>query len=505
MLRDSLKNWLADSLNVEPAKISLHHPENLAHGDYTTNLALILAKERGQEPKNLAEEWMVKLSANKLPAIEKIEIAGPGFLNFFLSTEFLAEELEKDFLIGRPMRESKKINLEFLSANPTGPLTMANGRGGFYGDVLANVLQFVGYQITREYYVNDAGNQVRLLNESIEAAAGRREKKEEYYQGEYVKALVGKSGEEAVEILLSQIKESISHAGISFDEWFSEKRLRAEKRPEQILEFLTERNLLEKKDGAIWLNDAVLVKSDGEYTYFLVDLAYHYNKFFERKFDLAIDVWGADHHGYVKRMKNGMKAIGVEDGRLKIIVMQLVRLVSGGREIKMSKRTGEFVTMDELLAEVGADVTRWFFLERSPDTHVDFNLDLAKEKSDKNPVFYVQYAHARMCSIVEKAKQAKSDGSNLKEILQKEISARNLAAEILKLGELTEDISKDFAVHRLPAYAYNLASTFSAFYRDVLIIEGENYRAGALTLLQKTKETLEQTLSLLGISAPERM
>ena len=271
--------------------------------------------------------------------------------------------------------------------------------------------------------------------------------------------------------------------------------------PEKVLKFLEEKRLIEKKDGAIWLGDVVLVKSDGEYTYFLVDLAYHFNKFFERKFDLAINIWGADHHGYVERMKKGIETIGVDPDRLKIIIMQLVKLISGGKEVRMSKRAGEFVTMDDLLEEISVDVARWFFLERAPSTHMDFDLDLAKERSEKNPVYYVQYAYVRMKSILEKA-GIKNYGSRIKKF--ENPAERALALKILRYPELIEDISKNYQVHRLTTYAYELAQTFSAFYRDVKVI-GSEREAELLYLVLKTKETLADALTILGISQPEKM
>ncbi|MBI2024153.1 arginine--tRNA ligase [Candidatus Giovannonibacteria bacterium] len=487
MIRDVLKEEISRivlELAGGEVDVKITVPERPENGDYTTNIAF-----KTGDPEKIAEEL------RKCEIIREVFVKNK-FINIFVKDEVFLDELQKK---AEFPKKREKINLEFISANPTGPLTMANGRGGFYGDALANVLSKAGYDVTREYYINDAGNQVRLLGESIEAAEGKREVKEEYYKGEYIKGLVGKSAPEAVSYLLGEIKKSLEKVGIKFDVWFSERELREKKEPEQLLKFLEEKKLLEKRDGATWLGDAVLVKSDGEYTYFLVDLAYHWNKFHDRKFDLAIDIWGADHHGYVERMKKGIESIGVDQNQLTIIIMQLVRLISGGKEVRMSKRAGEFVTMDDLIEDVGVDVARWFFLERSPNTHMDFDLDLAKERSEKNPVFYVQYAHTRMASILSKSNLDTRFPSAFKHA-----SERALAMKILRLPELLADVSRDFQVQRLTTYAYELAQIFSAFYRDVKVI-GSEREAELLYLVSKTKETLADALTILGISLPEKM
>lgn len=500
MLRNALIKEVS-SAAAGGVDVKLVEPDRSENGDFSTNVAFQIAKKMENPPvggsNDIAEELAHKLRSAKSDLIDRADSIG-GFVNIWIKDSALIRALDEEISF---QQKKKKINLEFVSANPTGPLTMANGRGGFYGDALANVLTKTGHNVTREYYVNDAGNQVRLLGESIEAAEGRREAKGEYYKGKYIKELVGKSAEEAVRFLFSQIKNSLEKAGIKFDVWFSEKTLRENNDPEKVLKFLEEKRLIEKKDGAIWLGDVVLVKSDGEYTYFLVDLAYHFNKFFERKFDLAINIWGADHHGYVERMKKGIETIGVDPDRLKIIIMQLVKLISGGKEVRMSKRAGEFVTMDDLLEEISVDVARWFFLERAPSTHMDFDLDLAKERSEKNPVYYVQYAYVRMKSILEKA-GIKNYGSRIKKF--ENPAERALALKILRYPELIEDISKNYQVHRLTTYAYELAQTFSAFYRDVKVI-GSEREAELLYLVLKTKETLADALTILGISQPEKM
>ncbi len=483
MLRDDLRKEITLVVG-EKVDIKLGEPERAENGDWTTNVAFKVGNAEG-----IAE----KLKGSKL--VKEIAVKNK-FINIFIKDEFLIKELDRKIEFEK---KKEKVNIEFVSANPTGPLTMANGRGGFYGDVLSNILAKGGYTVTREYYINDAGNQIRLLGESIEAAEGKREEKEEYYKGKYIKELAGKSGEEAVSFLLSQIKSSLERAGIKFDVWFSEKDLREKKEPEKVLKFLEDKKLIEKKDGAVWLGDAVLIKSDGEFTYFLVDIAYHWNKFLERKFDLGINIWGPDHHGYVKRINEGIEALGVDKKRLKILITQTVRAMSKGKEVKMSKRSGNFVSMDDLLEDAGVDVVRWFFLERALSTHMDFDLDLAKEKSEKNPVYYVQYAHTRMASILA--------NSNLEASLPsafKHESERQLILKVLRYPELLEDISKDYQVHRLTTYAYELAQTFSAFYRDVKVI-GSEREAELIYLVSNAKETLTDVLKTLGVSQPEKM
>ena len=495
MLRDELRKEISKAVG-EDMDIKISEPERPENGDWTSNIAFSLSKTLSKSPSEVATKIREELiKSSKI--IARAETKN-GFLNIFLKDEVLLKALEEKEKFSK---KKEKINVEFVSANPTGPLTMANGRGGFYGDALANVLEKVGYDVTREYYINDAGNQVKLLGESIRAAEGKIPQKEEHYKGEYIKELKGKSGTEAAEFLLGQIKESLKKAGIEFDIWFSEKELREKKEPEKVLKFLEEKNLIEKKDGATWLRDAVLVKSDGEYTYFLVDIAYHWNKFLERKFDLGINIWGADHQGHVERLKRGVEAFGINPERLKIIIVQVVRLIRGGKEVPMSKRAGEFVTMNDLLEEAGNDVARWFFLERSPNTHMDFDLDLAKEKSEKNPVYYVQYAYVRMLSILRKARSTKQE-ARIKKFSHP--SERALALKILRYPELFEDISKDYQVHRLTTYAYELAQTFSAFYRDVKVI-GSEREGELLYLVSKAKETLADVLKILGISCPEKM
>ncbi len=517
------------------AEINVVPAEKEDFGHYATNVAFRLASLQKKPPFEIAKELAAKLSSGD--EFEKVEAVPPGFINFWLKPEALHEELKeilkKKNKYGKSNVKSQisKVNLEFVSANPTGPLTMANGRGGFYGDVLANVLENAGQKVTREYYVNDAGNQVMLLGLSILNKTAPEKVIEilakhpladqaTLYMGAYIDNLANamgagrlreenpsKIGERAARQLLRDIKGSLKKAGIKFDVWFSEnKNLHKKGEIKKALEFLKKRGLVEEKDVALWLGDGVLVKSDGNPTYFLADLAYHYDKFIKRKFDIAIDIWGADHHGYAERMKKGVEALGVEPGRLKTLIAQLVRLVSGGKEVRMSKRKGEFVTMDELLDEVGADAARFFFLTHSLGTHMDFDLDLAKERSQKNPVYYAQYALVRCANILRKSK-IKNYGKKPNLSLLNVDSEIKLILELVKLPGELEETAKDYQVHRLTRYATELAKKLHNFYEKerVVGIDDKELERARLALISATKTVLENLFTILGISKPDKM
>lgn len=483
-------------------------------GDYSSNIAFRFAKDKKMPPMAVAEilakEVMEKDGGT---FFVKVEAATPGFINFIVQPSVFLREMDAALKQKRNYGVAKaanpqKINVEFVSANPTGPLTMANGRGGFLGDALANVLEAAGHKVTREYYVNDAGNQVRLLGESIQAAEGKLPEKEEYYKGDYIKDLKGKTGKQAVAILLKSIKASLKNAGINHDVFFSEeKNLHAKNVLKKTLAFLEQKGLVERKEGAVWLGDKVLIKSDNTPTYFLSDLAYHYDKFFKRKFDVAIDIWGADHHGYAEQMKKGIAALGVSPERLQIIITQLVRLVSHGKEVRMSKRKGEFVTMDELLQEVGTDAARFFFLMHGAGSHMDFDLDLAKERSIKNPVYYVQYAFVRAGSILARSKiKNQKLKMQIKHQKLSEISELRLVKTIVEFPDVIRQTAADYEVQRLTRYATDLARAFHDFYEKERVIDS----AGAviierLRLVEAAKIVLANTLAMLGVSAPSKM
>lgn len=524
-----IKNEI-EKIITEPIDIDVIASEKEEFGHYSTNVAFKITPQLKKSPLEVAQELARKFEVGGSNFFYKIEVAPPGFINFWINSEILHKELKEilrkkskygSSVVGR----RSSVNLEFISANPTGPLTMANGRGGFYGDVLANVLEKTGNKVVREYYINDAGNQVKLLGESILAELGLIPGAENHYKGGYIKDLAKKLkseakkndalklGQLAAKILLIEIKKSLKAAGIAYDVWFSEdKNLIKKKESEKLFKLLQSKNLIEEKGGALWLGDNVLIKSDKQSTYFLSDLAYHYDKFLKRKFDLAIDIWGADHHGYIARMKNGINAIGVNPDRLKIIISQLVRLISAGKELKMSKRTGIFITMDELLEEVGVDAARFFFLMHSLDTHMDFDMDLAKEKSQKNPVYYAQYALVRCINILQKSKVATANAgqesrkSKVDFSLLKSDSEINLILELIKFPDLLIQIAGDYQVQRLTKYATDLARALHNFYEKERVVGvGGHLETARLSLVLGCKTVLSNLFDILGISKPSKM
>ncbi|MBU2579298.1 arginine--tRNA ligase [Patescibacteria group bacterium] len=530
------------------SEILVAKPEEKIFGDYSTNAAMVIAKQIKKNPLEIAENLkseilnlpmrpnplMLSLRALSRQAIgkakifDKVEIKKPGFLNFFLSEEYLQKQvgeiLKQDDNFGNlKIGKHKKINIEFISANPTGPLTLGNGRGGFCGDVLANVLEKVSCKIIKEYYVNDVGEQVKKLGHSVIGDS------EAVYKGDYIydlrKKIKGndseKIGEQAAKIILEKIiKPTIKKMGIKFDVWFSEKNLYKEKECDKILEQLKNKNLTYENQGALWFKttdfgddkDRVLIKADKQMTYFASDIAYLKNKF-KRGFDKLIYFWGADHYGYIDRLKAAAEALGYKKEQINVIIMQMVRVFENGKETRMSKRSGVYITLDELIDEVGLDVSRFFFLTRSPDTHLNFDLNLAKECSAKNPVFYIQYAFARIHSIL-----AKSKIKNQKSKIQLKIknlkllnhpSESDLIKQLIRFPEIIEDIVKDYQVQRLPVYALELVASFHKFYEDCRVISDiaseKELTQSRLALVLATKIVLKNTLDLMGISAPQKM
>ncbi|MFC1751665.1 arginine--tRNA ligase [Patescibacteria group bacterium] len=493
-------------------------------GDYSTNVG---------NPE-VAEKIKSELTDSKY--ISKIEIE-KGFVNFFLSDETLeeiltiicgrnklsnedreeADEVKRNQNIQKKQK-NQKIQVEFISANPTGPLTVGNSRGGIIGDVLSSVLAEAGHQVTREYYFNDAGGQIDSLGHSV-----LKDDKAEY-RGEYIDKLhkelkngdYREVGKKAAKILIEQIKETTRKAGIEYDVWFAEGRdLRNKGKVDEIIKWLKQKDLAYEKEGALWFKatefgddkDRVLIKSSGEPTYFAVDCAYHNNKFVEREFDKVINIWGADHHGDVPRVKGFVKALGFED-KFEIILHQFVRIVKDGKEVRMSKRAGNYVTLADLLTEVGRDVYRYFMLQHSANTHMDFDLGLAKEQSKKNPVYYVQYAGARMSSILANEKRkTKNEKRQLKIQNLKEKQERRLILKLIQFPEIIQDTAEDYQVQRLTTYIYELAKTFTGFYENVKVIgaESEELKEARLNLVAITRQMLERVLSLMKISAPEKM
>ncbi len=493
--------------------IVIEIPSQEIHGDYSCNIAMQASALAKKNPLEMAEMIKEEIDSQKRGLLKEVKAVKPGFLNFFLSEKFLQGAVdralkEKDGFGSLKLGRGRKVNIDFISANPTGPLTLANGRGGFCGDVLANVLEKSGFKVTREYYINDKGGQIRALGHSVIGDS------EAVYKGEYIKDLrekiktkdVEKAGEKASEyILKNMIKPTLKKIGVKFDVWFSEKSLypkETDKALKKIKDFTF------KKEGALWLRttkfgddkDRVLVKEDGEPTYFLSEVAYLENKF-KRGFKKLILPLGADHHGYIKRMKAAVEALGYLREQTDFIVFQMVRLFRGGKPVRMSKREGVYVILDELVEEVGLDAVRFFFLEREANTHLNFDLDLAKEKSEKNPVYYVQYAHARTAGILEKAGKKKGDSS-----LLSHPSELALMKQIARFPDIVRDTAQDYQLQRLPQYSKDLASGFHKFYRDCKVLEAKEDLAGArLALVRAAKTTLKNSLEIMGVSAPDKM
>jgi len=519
-------------LNISGVEIG--KTENDKFGDYSTNAALKLAKKEGRNPLELAKELVEKINQDKAgrEIFARVEAVKPGFINFFLSPDYLQRQVAEILKLGDDYGQSnlgqkQKIQVEFISANPTGPLTVGNSRGGVIGDVLAQVFEISGWRVTREYYFNDAGGQIDVLGHSV-----LKDDLAEY-KGEYIDKLHAELesgdykeiGKKAAQILIEQIKETTRKMGIEYDVWFAEGRdLREKNKIEEIVGWLKEKSLAYEKEGALWFKstlfgddkDRVLIRSNGEPTYFAIDCAYHKNKFVERAFDKVIDIWGADHHGDVPRVKGFVKALGFEKN-FEILLHQFVRVLKDGKEVRMSKRAGNYVAVEDLLDEVGKDVYRFFMLQYSPNTHMDFNLDLAKEQSQKNPVYYVQYAHARICAILRKSAQSqisdlksqinfKKQISNFKLELLKEPAEMDLIKQLIRLPEIVEDAAKDYQVQRLPQFALELVRNFHKFYEQCRVIsDDQSLTQARLALIEAARIALKNTLDLMGISAPEKM
>lgn len=512
-------------------EIKVERPKDEQFGEYTTNVALMLSKLAKKSPLEIAQAIESRIknqeSSEETKAFEKVEIVSPGYINFYLAQTELAIVVERIVKEGKAYGASNigqgvKVNNEFISANPTGPLTVGNGRGGFYADSVARVLRKAGYEVTNEYYVNDAGEQVMKLGHSVLKDA------EAVYGGEYIdeiisnfqfpisKPSVREAGEKSAEYILeNMIKKSVAEKmRIHFDVWTSEKKIIEDGFVDKALDVLREKELTFEQEGALWLRttefgddkDRVLVKSDGSKTYFASDAGYILNKM-ERGFTFCIETWGADHHGYINRFKAVAQALGFDTTHLRFLIVQLVKVVKDGVEVRMSKRAGNVVTIDELIETVGHDVARFFFLMYAPETHMNFDLGLAEERSQKNPVYYVQYAHARLCSILRKAEdEGISEGKGDLVLLAHE-KERELIRELMFFPELVETVSMDFSVHKLPQYAMRLADKFHSFYDACRVIDEEQKELtlARLELVRATRVVLAETLALMGISAPEKM
>jgi arginyl-tRNA synthetase len=511
---------------------ALERPPRPDFGDYSTNAAMLLAPALGESPRAIAERLGATLGDRLGTAVDRVEIAGPGFLNLFMADAWYLAALAGLLAAGGRYGEGRpetaeRVNVEFVSANPTGPLTVASGRHAAYGDSLSRLLELAGHEVEREYYVNDHGSQVRRFGESIGARARGEEPPEDGYLGDYVVELAERipGAAEAepeelairgVELMLESVRATLERFGVHMDRITFEHELHEQGAVERALERLDQ---VYPSEEAVWLRttafgddkDRVIRRSSGELTYFATDIAYHEHKL-ERGYDRVIDVLGPDHHGYVRRMQAAWQALGGDPDGFEILIMQLVNLTEGGKRVQMSKRAGALVSLDDLVDDIGVDAARWFLLQRSHDTPLDLDLELARRHTQDNPVYYVQYAHARIASILRKAGDARVESALEADLAasseQLHPSARALVKRLLEFpGEIQEAAARR-APHRLTTYLHEAAQEFSAFYRDVRVLgaaqEGGDEDVRLATCCM-TKRVLAQGLELLGVAAPDEM
>lgn len=526
----------AFELDLSPAQVQIEIPKRKDQGDFSSNLAMQLTKQLKNNPRAIAQALVDHFQD---PVVEKLEIAGPGFLNFILKTDRYSQVVNEiltrgeDYGNGEP--NGTRVNLEYVSANPTGSLHLGHARGAAWGDSISRIMKKAGYDVTREYYVNDAGNQITNLALSLQAryreALGLdwtigedgylgkdiQEKGQELAR-EYGDRYAEPTPEnlqffrtEGIAFELDKIKRDLKNYRVEFDVWSSEQSLRDSGAVENALKRLDEKGLTYNQDGALWFKttefgddkDRVLQKQDGSYTYFVPDIAYHDNKY-ERGFDTLVDFFGADHHGYIPRLKAGMEALGHDPEKLNVDIIQMVRLVENGEEVVMSKRKGNATTINELVDWVGTDAARYFFVARALDSHLDFDLNLARSKSNDNPVYYAQYAHARMCSILRQAADLPetSEASGLDS--EKEIE---LLKTLQEFPKVVADTARTRQVHKMTHYIQNLATRFHSFYTVCKVIDPENPEktASRLALVRATKTVMAQALNLVGVEAVESM
>ena len=516
---------------------TLERPKQAGHGDYATNAALLLAPALGAPPREVAERLGGELRERLGPALDRVEVAGPGFLNLFLADRWYVEAIDGVLDAGEQFGGGgadpvRNVNVEFVSTNPTGPMHVGHTRNAAYGDALARLLAFRGHGVHREFYINDYGSQVRRFGESIQARARGDDPPPDGYRGEYVEEIarsipgaatadVDQVARRGVELMVERMRESLRRFRVEFDTWFSERSLHEAHPPEpsaveHAFDVLAQQGRTYRHEGALWLRttefgddkDRVLERSTGEHTYFASDIAYHQLKR-ERGYDLLIDVWGADHHGYIGRMHAAFEALGGAPDGLELLIMQLVHLVEGGRRASMSKRRGEFVSIDELIDEIGVDAARWYLLARSHETTIEVDLDLAREQSSENPVYYVQYAHARIKSVLRKAGDERVALALERPPgpVELEEPERALVKKLLAFPDEVAEAADRRAVHRIAAYALEVAQTFTAFYRDCLVVgaEPEAVEDNRLRLCVATGRTIAKALDLLGVAAPDEM
>lgn len=523
----------------------LEVPREKEHGDFATNIAMLLSRQAKMAPRQIAEAIKGYMDTADT-WIAKTEIAGPGFINFYLDNKWCYQVFPQIMQQGDSYGNSstgagQKVQVEFVSANPTGLLHMGNARGAALGDTMASLLTAAGFEAKREFYINDAGNQIENFGKSLEARYFQQLGQdvpfpEEGYHGQdiidTVKGLIAKEGDKYLDInpalrkeafikyalteKLDAIKTVLGEFGVNYDVWFSEQTLHESGAIDGVLKELREKGYLYEKEGAVWLKttefgdekDEVLIRSNGTPTYYAADIAYHKNKF-DRGFKWVINIWGADHHGHVRRLKGAMNALGYDDNNLDIVIMQLVRLFKGGEIVRMSKRSGEFITLQDLVAEVGRDAARYFFVMRSADSHLDFDMDLAKSESTDNPVYYIQYAHARICSIF---RQLEERGGTVPPVEECDFSLLKEQAEldlIRKLVDFPSEVSEaalSLEPHRIARYAHELAGLFHSFYNSHrVMVDEEGLHKARLVLLKCTQVVVRRALTLLGLSVPESM
>ncbi|QRN91058.1 arginine--tRNA ligase [Mammaliicoccus sciuri] len=542
-LIEEIKASIIKSELVETVpEIKIETPKDPANGDYSSNIAMVLTKLARKNPREIANQIVENLDTNKAN-VKKVDIAGPGFINFYLEQQYLTEIIKTALTKGETFgqteeRKNESIIVEYVSANPTGDLHIGHARNAAVGDTLSNVLSAAGYDVTREYYINDAGKQIENLAHSIEARYNQAlgldaELPEDGYYGKDIIAIGKDLAEKHPEIKdeaeeeriktfrklgldyeMEKLKQDLADFNIHFDNWFSETSLYETNKISAVLDKMTELGYTYEQDGATWLKttefgddkDRVLIKQDGTYTYFLPDIAYHYDKV-ERGFDKLINLFGADHHGYINRLKASLETFGVDSKRLEIQIMQMVRLLQDGVEVKMSKRTGNAITLRDIMDEVGIDAARYFLTMRSPDTHFDFDMELAKKESQDNPVYYAQYAHARISSII---RQAEEKGITIDQNVDLSLITHEKAFDLLKkIAEFEPTIvsaAESRSPHRITNYIQDLAAQFHKFYNaeKVLTDDAEKTKAH-LALIEAARITLRNALALVGVSAPESM
>jgi arginyl-tRNA synthetase len=512
---------LGDGASAAGAK--LERPKRADFGDFSTNAAMLLAPALGESPRAIAERLGAALQELLGGDVDKVEVAGPGFLNLFMSDAWFRRVLGEMYTPewgGGRADPAERVLVEFVSANPTGPVTVASGRHAALGDALARLLEFAGDEARREFYVNDVGGQVVRFGESIKARARGEEPPEDGYRGDYVNEIAAQIPDAAdrdpdelarigVELMVKEIAKTLERFRVHMDDFFSERTLHESGAVDEVLGPLIESGLVFDSDGATWMRtsqmgddkDRVLRRSGGEVTYFGADIAYHETKL-QRDFDRAINLLGADHHGYKARIEAAWKALGGDGDRFEVVIMQLVNLTEGGQQKQMSKRQGQFVTLDELVDDIGVDAARFFLLQRNADTTLDLDLTLARDKSQDNPVYYVQYAHARIASILRRAEGEPDPLSPAHEELHP--SAKSLIKALLEYPAEIDSAVELRAPHRLTTYVRELAHEFSAFYRDCKVV-GTPEEPFRLALSVQTQRVIAKSLDLLGVSAPEEM